>query len=167
MILGTGTGSSQLQWSPNESYVLSRRSRVLLASETRCGVVLMLATAMGTRWDPSSQLRARVLGPAPYGNEHRCPRVLKKGCADLEAHKGTRKYHIHCCTLSWSVDVYTSSAMLIYVTRIKIRTDRKMDFYNKCQSHYDRPMCVDKNVSEEHTASVFRTETTSKEKCSE
>jgi hypothetical protein len=59
--------------------VFSRRSRALLGSETGCGVVLLLATAMGTRSNPSSHLRARILGPAPYGNEHRAPVSSRKG----------------------------------------------------------------------------------------
>jgi hypothetical protein len=63
----------------------------LLGAETRCGVVLMLA-AMGTSCTPSSQLPARAVGPAPYGNESRCPRVLEQGLTDLEVHRVIHKY---------------------------------------------------------------------------
>jgi hypothetical protein len=82
----------------NECYVLSRRSRALLNPEREYGLVLMLATAMGTVCTPSSQICTRVLGLAPYGNEHQCPRVSKKGCKDLEAHRVTRK----CYYFQWS-----------------------------------------------------------------
>jgi hypothetical protein len=64
----------------------------LLGPQRGCGVVLMLA-AMGTSCTPSSQLSARVLRPAPYGNESRCPRVLEKGLTDLELHTMAHK---HC-----------------------------------------------------------------------
>lgn len=65
----------------------------MLNPESEYGVVLMVATAMGTLCTPSSQICARVLGPAPYGNEHQFPRVSKKGCKDLKDHRVTHKYY--------------------------------------------------------------------------
>lgn len=89
--------------------MLSRRSRALLNAERECGLVLMLATAMGTVCTPSSQICARVLGLAPYGNEHQCPRVSKKGCKDLEAHRVTHKCYYFQRNSAESIKCYLAT----------------------------------------------------------
>lgn len=78
----------------------------MLNAEREYGLVLMLATAMGTVCTPSSQICARVLGLAPYGNEHQCPRVSKKGCKDLEAHRVTHKCYYFQCDFAESSKCY-------------------------------------------------------------